>query len=211
MQSVVLLHGLMRGPLTMVPLRRYLTRRGFDVHNFHYRSTRYQIDPLIEQLSSYIDQRIAKDSPPPYFVGHSMGSIIALGYLTTRIPNQKSRLVMLGPPNQGSSLAAKLAKSRALCALLGPGFCELRDPACFKLSANQQVGIIAGTRGATGGYNPLLAAPNDGIVTAIETRLDGATQWHQLTGIHAFLMLQPLVMKLTCQFLQTGEFDLNIS
>jgi len=211
MQSVVLLHGLIRGPLSMVPLKRYLARRGFDVYNFHYRSTRYTISSLVDQLSRYIEQRVTQSSSPPYFVGHSMGSIIALGYLTTRIPNQKSRLVMLGPPNQGSSLASKIARLRAIGALLGPGFDELRSPAGFKLTANQQVGIIAGTRGATGGYNPLLAAPNDGIVTASETTLEGATQWYQLTGIHAFLMLQPLVMKLTCQFLHSGEFDLTIS
>ncbi len=130
------------------------------------------------------------------FVGHSMGNLVIRRYLGDqtdaakgKTPDKRiSRIVMLGPPNQGAELAEKLGDNPVFIAVfgsagqqLGKRWAELQPtlatPAC-------EFGIIAGGRGDDRGYNPLLNGDNDGIVTVASTRLAGARDFLLVKELH---------------------------
>jgi hypothetical protein len=67
-------------------------------------------------------------------------------------------------------------------------------------------GIIAGGRDVNNYSNPLLAGPDDLLLSVDETRLPGATDFAVMPVYHATMMKQPEVMEATLRFLQHGYF-----
>ena len=55
--------------------------------------------------------------------------------------------------------------------------------------------VIAGMRGRTFGWNPLVPGDDDGVVGISETRLEG-TDWIAVEGFHTYLMNRPRVREL---------------
>jgi hypothetical protein len=120
------------------------------------------------------------------------------------------RMVMLGPPNQGSDLARMAAGIWGLAAraegaardlvvdwqAVAP---RLAVPAC-------EFGIVAGGRGDDDGYSPLLAGDDDAVVRVAETRLDGADGFLVVPVHHAAMMRHEGVQRATAAFLATGRF-----
>jgi len=86
---------------------------------------------------------------PVNFVTHSLGGILVRQYYSQHSPEQVHRVVMLGPPNQGSAVVDNLKNV--------PGFDLLNGPAGRQLGTgensvpddlgpvNFETGIIAGT------------------------------------------------------------------
>ncbi len=117
------------------------------------------------------------------------------------------RMVMLGPPNRGASIAEWLSRVDPF-KLLGAAH-EIRDWSTLEsrlVAPEIEFGVIAGGRGQTRGYNPLLTGDNDLIVTVESTRLAGATDFRRLPVLHTLMMDDPRVRAMTLRFLRNGYF-----
>ena len=81
--TVVLLHGLARGRLSMWPLERALRRRGYAVINLYHPTRRLDL----AGLADFVRERLARVAPEPgrtpilHGVGHSLGGLVLLAVL----------------------------------------------------------------------------------------------------------------------------------
>jgi len=210
--TVVLLHGLGEGRDSMRPLAEHL-RGTLDgtVISFGYASVSGDIDTHGHALAEVVAGLPA--AGPVSFVGHSLGGIVVRRWLALaddRDRRRVQRVVMLGPPNQGSRLARMAAgiwgladhvdgAARDLAVDWAEVAPRLAVPTC-------DFGIVAGGKGDDAGYSPLLAGDDDAVVRVDETRLPGACDFLVLPVHHAAMMRDRGVQRATVSFLQTGRF-----
>lgn len=193
-ETVFLVHGMGRTPVSMLLLRRRLERDGYRVVNWGY----WRNTGSVRQLSARLAREVAAqrgDAAAIHFVGHSLGNIIVRGLLAHEAPGPVGRIVMLAPPNQGSAKADRYA---SLVGWLLPMIHELRtDPAStartLALPEGIDVGIIAGAL--------------DGKVRVAETHLDGARDHATVPSAHSFIMNRRDVHALVTGFLRDGAFS----
>ncbi len=188
---VVLVHGMGRTSLSMLPLQRMLERDGYRVRNVGYSSYGPSIAEISAQVGRAVDRALAEEAAPRvHFVTHSLGGIVVRYLLAHDRPARLGRVVMLAPPNQGAAKADRLAPYAGW--LLKP-LRELRTTGStvrtLPVPTGVEMAVIAGTR--------------DGKVRPEEARLDGAA-FVLVPGRHTFLMLQPRVQRLVRAFLATG-------
>ena len=195
-ELVVLVHGMGRTPLSMLPMAVALRREGYEVLNFGYSS----YGPSVAQLGSKLaaEVRARRDDGPMrrvHFVGHSLGNIIVRWMLAYERPDALGRVVMLAPPNQGSRLADRL--EGALGWLLEP----LSEVTTDSLSTARRLPPPEEVEFA------ILAGDRDGKVSVAETFLAGAREHRVVPSRHTFIMLRPSVVEMTGRFLSGGTFD----
>ncbi|HEX2188484.1 MAG TPA: alpha/beta fold hydrolase [Longimicrobiaceae bacterium] len=192
-ELVVLVHGLGRTRLSMLPLEWALEREGYRVLNWGYSSYSHTVPELGRRLADELEAR-GERPERVHFVGHSLGSIVVRWVLANRPPEAVGRVVMLAPPNQGSHAADRWAPW--LGWLLRP-LPELRTAAgstarALPAAAGVPVGVIAGRY--------------DGKVRVEETRLPGAAAHVVVPSAHTFIMARSDVRRLTVGFLREGRF-----
>jgi pimeloyl-ACP methyl ester carboxylesterase len=206
-EIVVMLHGLGRTRLSLVKAMRSLRRAGFRPVLLGYPSRRQGIPELAETVAARLPGRAEE---PLHFVTHSMGGIL-LRWLRDRCRlDRVGRVVMLGPPNQGSQLAQRLRENRLLRLALGPALLQLgTDESSIPLAlgpANFELGVIAGNRP----LNPLsrlIRGENDGMVAVEETRVEGMADFLVVHRGHTFIMNDEGVLRQTAEFLRRGRFQ----
>jgi pimeloyl-ACP methyl ester carboxylesterase len=210
--TVILLHGLGEGRDSMRPLAEHL-RATVDaaVVSFGYASVTAKLDDHGAALAEVVAGLPA--ATPVSFVGHSLGNIVVRRWLALADPADRERVhrvVMLGPPNQGSRLARMAAglwgladhvegSARELVFDWPRVAPQLAVPAC-------DFGIVAGGKGDDTGYSSLLAGDDDAVVCVDETRLPGARDFLLVPVHHAAMMRDPAVQRATVSFLETGRF-----
>jgi len=216
-KAVILLHGMGRTRKCMVPLAKHLEANGgYTVFNVEYPGMHQPIRKDAQALASILAHLEGVEEIN--FVAHSMGNIVVRHYLADqtdpksgRRPDPRiKRMVMLGPPNHGSSLAASLGKSKLFNLALGKPGQELGQHWAWAendLATPQfEFGIIAGALGNREGLNPLVPGADDGIVSVQSTRLAGASDFLVLPLVHTFLNNDQRVFEHTLRFLQHGYF-----
>lgn len=192
----------------MWPLANALRREGFTTYNWGYPSRRHSIIELSEQIR----KRVACLPPAQklHFVGHSMGGLIARRVLASFPPPNVGRLVMIGSPNAGATIAEMLGDWRLFQKIFGPAGQDLRRGPrgiCPTLGTPQcEFGIITGGTGKRWGMNPLLPGDNDGLVTVEEAWLEGASDFLVLPYLHALLQFFPRTMRNVVHFVRQGHF-----
>lgn len=206
MRHVILLHGLGRTPISMWGLARFLARNGYRTHLFGYASIFCSIEQSAARLSKFIERRIPANESVS-FVGHSLGAIVVRRLLADGEPRPVARIVMLGPPNQGAQIAKALGRYGLCRTLLGPSFREVATVEIAASRACPEIGIVAGGRQDSRGYNHFLSGDNDGIVRVQETELEIAKERIVIRGLHSFLMDNPEARKLALEFLDRGSFS----
>lgn len=210
--TVILLHGLGEGRDSMRPLAEHL-RKVLDaaVISFGYASVRADLDAHGEALAAVVAG--LPPTAPVSFVGHSLGNLVVRRWMALADEEdlrRVRRMVMLGPPNQGSRLARMASGIWGVADRLGGSTRDLvvdwqrvaprlAVPPC-------DFGIVAGGRGDQIGYSRLLAGDDDAVVCVDETRLEGARDFLLLPVHHAAMMKHPAVQRATVSFLETGRF-----
>lgn len=108
-ELIVLVHGLLRTSLSMWPLKMYLEKKGYQVYSYSYPSAKYTIQEHGVYFNQFIKKLITEHPELRIsFVTHSLGGILtreALSRLTDQELKHIACVIMLAPPNQGSTLA----------------------------------------------------------------------------------------------------------
>jgi len=211
-ECVILLHGLARSAHSMAELEEKLTRAGYRVENIDYPSREQAIPELAEQaVAEGLKRCQAASASPVNFVTHSLGGILVRYYYTHHSPDHVGRVVMLGPPNQGSEVVDNLKDV--------PGFELLNGPAGRQLGTDKQdipkslgpvnfeLGVIAGTRSINLLLSTLLPNPDDGKVSVESARVEGMCGFITLPVTHPFMMKNEEVIRQTLHFLKHGTFE----
>ena len=213
-EFVVLLHGLSRTSRSMRPIKKALEKNGFSTFNLNYPSRKKPIEELSEFVLEKINQNFS-DTPVHtlHFVTHSMGGIILRQIMKlSPIPNL-GRVVMLGPPNQGSEIIDRLGPFKLIPLINGPaclqlgtssdGFIQSLGPVKFDL------GVIAGNRSINPFLSFLIPGVDDGKVSVERTKVEGMNDFLEVPRSHSFMMGNQTIQKETIYFLKNGHFSKN--
>lgn len=209
---VVLLHGLARTAISMNPMQRALIDEGFETANIDYASRDDTIEALAEiVIPEGLEACRSKGSVGHiHFVTHSLGGILLRQYLSMHPIPDLGRVVMLGPPNQGSVAVDELRNVPGFDWLNGPAGLQLgkgEDSVPLKLGpATFELGVIAGNRTIDPITSSVLENPDDGRVSVEDTKLDGMADFIVVEHSHAFMMRMRRPIDLTIRFLNSGSF-----
>ena len=227
---VIILHGFGSNVLMTRNLGEWLEAKKTHDHVFcmSYPSTSQSILEHARMLD-----RVVKNLPPTVkridFIGHSLGGIVVRRYLSGpldddwQVPENKmeyrkqfspdlriGRFVMLGPPNNGAIVAARLIGNDPVRRFLmgesgdelGVNWKEVEKtlgiPCCPFM-------IVAGGRGNNMGYSLLIPGDNDGVVSTEGTQLEGAEKWMLFNVGHNEMLVSPAVFDAVARFLLVGE------
>lgn len=209
---VILLHGLGRVSNSMSELETKLVPAGYRVANIMYPSRSHPIDVLAKDAIGRGLAQCESDGSREeiHFITHSLGGILLRYYLTENTISNLGRVVMLGPPNQGSKIVDGL--------LPVPGFGFIGGPAGVALGTGEgsiiaslgpiefDLAVIAGDTN----INPLeflfIAGPSDSIVSVESTKVEGMNAHKVLPVTHTFMMRNNEVIDQAIHYLKTGSF-----
>jgi len=210
-ECVVLLHGLNRSWRAMRPMAEALQQAGFTTVNVDYPSQSGPIEDIApEAVGLGVADCRETGAQKIHFVTHSLGGIL-LRYENEREPiADLGRVVMLGPPNQGSELIDITED--------WPGFDSINGEAGLQLGTgpdsmpsrlgpvNFELGVIAGTGTINLLASALLPETDDGKVTVARTRVDGMDDFLIVGNSHRYITRSTVVIRNTEAFLKTGHF-----
>lgn len=206
---VILLHGLARSDQSMAVLETRLGESGYRAVNLGYPSREHAIDVLAEKAISPALEA-CREEAEVNFVTHSLGGILVRQYLASNTIPNLNRVVMLGPPNQGSEVVDKLGSV--------PGFHFMNGDAGLQLGtgelsipnrlgpANFDVGIIAGNKSVNLILSTLIPGDDDGKVSIERTKLDGMNDHIEMSTTHTFMMRNQSVIEQVIYYLENGRF-----
>ena len=177
----------------MEPMASTLTQAGYQVWNIDYPSRSATVESLAETVvGSAVTNCERAGAGKINFVTHSLGGILVREYLAHHAIPNLGRVVMLGPPNQGSEVVDKLSGWRLFQKINGPAGNELgtgTNSVPNKLgAANFCLGIIAGNHSINWINSLMISGRDDGKVSVERTRLAGMTDWIVLPTSHPFIM-----------------------
>jgi alpha-beta hydrolase superfamily lysophospholipase len=210
---VVLLHGLARTSTSMNKMQRELENAGFATANIDYPSREYPVEELADiAVTEGLEAcRDTEGIERIHFVTHSLGGILVRQYLSTNEIADLGRVVMMGPPNQGSAAVDELIGVPGFDWLNGPAGRQLgkgEDSVPLKLGpADFELGVIAGNRTIDPVTSAVLENPDDGRVSVNDTRLEGMADFVIVDHSHAFMMRMRRPIELTIEFLRSGQFS----
>ena len=214
---VILLHGLVRSSNSMNVMEKHLQGQGFTTVNFSYASSRKPVGEHAVALKSVIDG-LGDQVTEIHFVAHSLGNIVIRRYLHDTTNHQTGlngdsrvrRIVMLGPPNQGSRVAQTFKNNHLFRACAGKCGDQLAGDwgqvSAQLATPSGEFGIIAGGQENEAFSNFLLEGKDDYTVSVEETKLPGASDFFVQPLLHGTMMNQPVVLEATTRFFKHGYF-----
>lgn len=201
---IILLHGLGRHKNTMSKTTNYLKNKGYAAYNLNYPSTFQSVEDHaddIEHLLNHLDGVTSVS-----FIGHSLGGLVARDLLARKDGWRKKitahHLIMLGTPNNGARIADMMSGLKLFHTIAGPSGQDVRPYRVQDLPAPDiPTLVIAGGRGNSTGFNPLLGEDNDGVVTVNEAKLEGMNEFMMLDVIHTTIMDHPKSLEAITDFM----------
>lgn len=142
-----------------------------------------------------------------HFVAHSMGGLLVRSHLVHHSNARIGKIVMLGPPNQGSELVDILNSCPLARIVLGPAGVELgtdrRATPSILGPIDRASLVIAGDRSVNWINSLMIPGKDDGKVSVKRTRLKGAEFHRVVHSPHPFLPGNRNAIALTLNFLKT--------
>ncbi len=211
-EHVILLHGLCRSSRSMIPMEKALSQAGYTVLNVDYPSRTASIDKLSDTaVGTAVHKCHQGKAIAIHFVTHSLGGILVRSYLARHAIPNLGRVVMLGPPNQGSEVVDRLGSFWLFQRINGPAGNELgtgTDSTPNQLgAATFCVGVIAGNRSVNWINSLMIPGCDDGKVSVERTKLAGMADHVVIPATHPFLMRNAIAIQQTIHFLRTGGFE----
>jgi pimeloyl-ACP methyl ester carboxylesterase len=209
--GVILLHGLARSAGSMGRLEARLGDAGHVVVNVDYPSRTAGIEQLSEEVISaaLADPRL-RSCDKIHFVTHSLGGILLRAYVANFGIPKLGRVVMLGPPNQGSEVVDRIGPWRLFKSINGPAGQELgtgSDSLPNRLGpVDFELGVIAGDRSINWINSAMIEGPDDGKVSVERTKVVGMKEHVVFHVTHPMMMKNRAVIDATLRFLTTGSF-----
>jgi len=211
-ECVVLLHGLARTSLSMELLGWSLEDHGYRIANIDYPSREHRIEDLAPlAVGQGIDAcNEAGKADAIHFVTHSLGGILVRQYFSDNEIDNMGRVVMLGPPNQGSKAADGFEGVPGFDwfgGLAGKQLGKGAESIPLQLgSPDFEFAVIAGNQSIDPVTSSMLDNPDDGRVSVSDTRLEGMRDFRVINASHAFIMQKTQVFILVEAFLRSGSF-----
>ena len=210
-EGVVLLHGLWRSSSSMEEMETELMDAGFFVVNFAYPSRSASVEELSDlAIGEALKDAKLEDCSKIHFVAHSLGGLLIRSYFARHEHSRLGRVVMLGPPNQGSEVADNLSAWWLYRKINGPAGIELGtdgESTPIKLGpVDFELGVIAGDRSINWINSMMIEGSDDGKVSVERTKVEGMSEHIVLHVTHPYLMKSDEVIEATLRFLETGSF-----
>lgn len=214
-EIVVVMHGLINTPLTMMKAQRAFKKAGYDVANWGYNSLRGNLHEQIARLGSRVHELQGYEKV--HGVGHSQGGLMLRG-IFARHAKQLSlgRLVMQGTPNQGAGIVKRhnwLFRRGPLNFPIVHDLGEDSDAIRNLPVPKMDIGVIAGVDRfhpvnpvAWINFFALGHEPHDSLVETRNTKLHGMKDYIELPVNHLALPFHRDVLDASIRFIQTGRF-----
>lgn len=211
-EGVILLHGMCRTSACMCAMETFLSQNGYVVLNCDYPSRSDSIENLGENaIGEALKSSNLKDCKKIHFVTHSLGGILVRSYFSKKTDTRLGRVVMLGPPNQGSEVVDRIGGWRVFKLLNGPAGNELgtsEKSTPNRLGrVNFELGVIAGDRSINWINSLMIKGPDDGKVSVERTKVEGMKEQIVVHTTHPFMMKNKRVLRHTLNFLRSGAFN----
>jgi triacylglycerol lipase len=208
---VVLLHGIGMRSYVMKRLESALQADGYRVVNLSYPSREMPFEQIAgEYLPSQLRRNDVARAPRLHFVTHSLGSLVVRKFIQDARPANLGRVVMIGPPNHGSTAADEAKENALLRKFLGGNLVRLGtgDDAIVRTlgPADFEVGIIAGEMAVNPVFGAVLGGKNDGAVTIESARLEGMRDFIVVPYSHTLMLWRSEVIDQARTFLREGRF-----
>ena len=190
-------------------MEKLLAEAGFRVANIGYESTESSIGELSEDAVPR-GIEVCGRVGITHFVTHSLGGILLRQFLEHNPLPSLGRVVMLGPPNQGSEVIDFYQRFAALEWFAGPAGLQLGTGEASVPRALGPVrfdlGVIAGTRSLNPILSSMLPEQDDGKVSVESTRVEGMNDHMEMPVNHVFMMRNKAVVEQVIHYLRQGEF-----
>jgi hypothetical protein len=208
---VVLLHGIGMQGFVMERIATALTAQGYRVVNVSYPSREMPFEKLAgEYLPTRLKEHDVARAPRLHFVTHSMGSLIVRKFIQDARPVNLGRVVMIGPPNHGSTAADEAKQYTLLSEFIGENLARLGTGENSIVStlgpADFDLGIIAGEVAINPVFGKVLAGKNDGAVTIESAKLEGMRDFLVVPYSHTVMLWREEVVQQVIAFLRDGRF-----
>lgn len=203
MATVVLVHGVgLRGAEVFI-LRCRLRKFGYRIRQFSYSAWRSSLFENATYLQKFV---FSEKADIVHFVGHSLGGLLIYQLFRDYPQQRPGRIVTLGTPHNGSSVAHKLSRKSWGKFMLGRSVITALSQDILKPPLNREIGVIAGSLDIGTGWLLGLPRPNDSLIAVEETRCTGITEHIVLPVSHTGLLVAPSVARQVCGFLKIGHF-----
>ncbi len=213
-ETVILLHGIGLTGGSLFLLRRFLNKKNYAALSITYPSTKLDIDSIADWLfNTHLTAEFWDKNARVHFATHSMGGLVVQRYLTKYrylIPVEKlGRVVMMGPPNQGSEIADKLKNFLPYRWLFGPAGANLTTHHYTnkKEDLYYDIGIIAGSSRWLYPLSALLIpGKSDGRVSVERTKIPAMKDHVTINTSHTFMIYRRDIHHYILNFLKHGAF-----
>jgi triacylglycerol lipase len=190
-----------------------LTRTGYHVANVSYRSRSARIAQLSETaIGDAVRSCREQGAGKIHFVAHSLGGILVRDFLSRHSMPDLGRVVMLGPPNQGSELVDVFGEWRLFEVITGPAGKELSTDSgstpCKLGAVTFPLGVIAGNR-SVNLINSMffIRGSDDGKVSVERTKVAGMDDHVVVRATHPFMLRNRVAIDQVIKFLRDGAFN----
>lgn len=204
---IILVHGLGRSKHDMFLLAPRLAKALPEsrISTFDYHSRKLSVPEAAARLHECV-VRVTKEEPVS-FVGHSLGGIVVRALdASGQCPARLHRLVTLGSPHNGATIARFLSQYTIPKTIFGPVLTELGNLSLAQTPHQLEIGCIIGGTGNRFGFMPFFGEDNDGLVLAREAHLSSCSAHVHVPIFHGLMPFSARIADLAGTFLAHGRF-----